>query len=248
MMGARDPQTGQTPKMSKSAGNVVTPDSVVESHGADALRVYLLFMAPFENSTVWEVEGINGAYRFVQRVWRFVRSVIGAEVVPSSGEMAERIVRAQHRIVKRVTEDIEAFKFNTAVAAMMEYLNDLTDFQQTGGVTAELVDATQTFIKLLAPFAPFITEELWANFGGDDTIHRQPWPQWEAALTVDQTVTLIVQVDGRVRDRITVPVTIDEAEARTIAEQTEGAQRYIDGRQIARVIYVPNRLVNIVTK
>jgi leucyl-tRNA synthetase len=243
----RDPKTGQTPKMSKSAGNIVTPDAVAESHGADALRIYLLFMAPFEHTTVWEEEGINGAYRFVQRVWRLANAV--ADTDPTIGqatEAREALERARHRIIRRVTEDIEAFKFNTTVAALMEYLNELMIYYQDHGVTAELAAAIQTFILLLAPFAPHIAEALWERLRGRYSVHQQPWPTWDEAMTVEETITLVVQVDGRVRDRLTVPATMTETEVRDLAMQTDGAQRYLNGRPVARVIYVPGRLVNIV--
>ena len=249
MLTVRDPETGQTPKMSKSRGNVITPDSVAESHGADALRIYLLFMAPFENTTVWEEEGLNGATRFIQRVWQFVMGVMSTEPeAGASNEAAEAIIGARHRFVQRISQEIEAFKFNTAIAALMEYLNALTAHRRDHGLTPELVRATRTFILLLAPFAPHLAEEVWARWGSDDSVHRQPWPTWDEALAVEETITLVVQVDGRVRDRLTVSAGIGEAEARQRALQSAGAQRYIDGRQIAQVIYVPGRLVNVVTK
>lgn len=248
MLTVRDPETGQTPKMSKSAGNVVTPDAVAESHGADALRIYLLFMAPFEHTTVWEEEGINGAYRFVRRVWRLASAVAATDpMMDQATEAKEALERARHRIIRRVTEDIEAFKFNTTVAALMEYLNELTTYYQDHGVTAELSAAIQTFILLLAPFAPHMTEEVWERLGGRYSIHQQPWPTWDEAITVEETVTLVVQVDGRVRDRLTVPTTMTETEVQALAMQTDGVQRYLNGRPVARVIYVPGRLVNIVT-
>jgi leucyl-tRNA synthetase len=248
MLTVRDPETGQTPKMSKSAGNVVTPDAVAESHGADALRIYLLFMAPFEHTTVWEEEGINGAYRFVQRVWRLANAVAATDpTTDQTIETREALERACHRLIRRVTEDIEAFKFNTAVAALMEYLNELTTYYQDHSVTAELSAAIQTFILLLAPFAPHMTEEVWERLGGRYSIHQQPWPTWDEAMTVEETVTLVVQVDGRVRDRLTVPTTMTETEVQALAMQTDGVQRSLNGRSVARVIYVPGRLVNIVT-
>jgi leucyl-tRNA synthetase len=248
MLTIRDPETGQAPKMSKSKGNVVTPDAVAESHGVDALRIYLMFMAPFENTTVWEEEGINGAYRFVGRTWQFVKSIIGAEATPDQDEAAAAgLTRARHRAIKRVSEDIEAFKFNTAIAALMEYLNALTAYQREHGTTVALIGAARDFVLLLAPFAPHISEELWAQWGGPYSIHQQPWSSWDEAMVVEETITLAVQVNGRVRDRMTVPATISEAEAHERALQVEGARRYLNGHTVKRVIYIPGRLVNIVT-
>ena len=241
-------RTGHTPKMSKSKGNVITPDAVADSHGVDALRIYLMFMAPFENTTVWEEEGINGAYRFVGRSWQFVKTIIEAEATPDEDEAAATgLIRARHRTVKRVSEDIEAFKFNTAIAALMEYLNTLTVYGRDHGLTEALAEAARDFVLLLAPFAPHISEELWAQWGGPYSIHQQPWPSWDEAMVVEETITLIVQVNGRVRDRLTVPATISEEDARQRAVQSEGVQRYLNGNPVKRVIYIPGRLVNVVT-
>ena len=238
--------------MSKSAGNVVTPDSVAESHGADALRVYLLFMAPFENNTVWEEEGIVGAKRFLERTWRLANTVASnypiTELHPEPSRRAPTHLSSYlHRTVQRVTADVEAFKFNTAVAALMECLNEMIAHGQAHGVTEELAEAVRTFVLLLAPFAPHIAEELWARLGGPYSVHRQAWPTWDEALAAEEMVTLVVQVDGRVRDRLTVPAEIGEAEARALALNCDGVRRHLDGRRVTRVVYVPGRLVNVVT-
>jgi leucyl-tRNA synthetase len=251
-MHARDPQTGEVRRMSKSAGNVVTPDSVAAAHGADALRIYLLFMAPFENNTVWEEDGIIGAKRFLQRFWRLALAITPSP--PRSGGSGDssptvntQLRRTIHRTIRRVTADVEAFKFNTAIAALMECLNEMSAHHHAHGVTPALAEATRTFVLLLAPFAPHIAEELWARLGGPCSVHQQAWPVWDEALAAEETVTLVVQVDGRVRDRLTVPADIEEAEARERALNCDGVHRQLDARRVARVIYVPGRLVNIVT-
>ena len=246
VMHARDPNTGEVRRMSKSTGNVVTPDEVAEREGADALRIYLLFVAPFENNTVWEAEGAAGARRFLERTWRLVRAV--------AAEMAEErtadevLRRALHRTIQRVTEDIEAFRFNTAVAALMEFLNTLSAHVASEGVSRQVVTATRAYILLLAPFAPYIAEELWASMGGPYSVHQHAWPEWDEEATRTEMVTLIVQVDGRVRDRLQVPAETDEREACERAWQADGIRRYVSGRRVARVIYVPGRLVNLVTE
>jgi len=243
---ARDPRTGQVRRMSKSAGNVVTPDSVAESHGADALRIYLLFMAPFENNTVWEEDGIVGATRFLERAWRLVNAVAGS--APSSGSHPPtRLARHLHRTIQRVTADVQTFKFNTAVAALMECQNKMIAHHRAHGVTAELDKATRTFVLLLAPFAPHIAEELWARLGGHYSVHQQAWPTWDEDLVAEERVTLAVQVDGRLRDRLTLPAGITETEVRERALNSERVRRHLTGRRATRVIYVPHRLVNIVT-
>ena len=249
VMHARDPRTGEARRMSKSAGNVVTPDSVAAAHGADALRIYLLFMAPFERDTVWEEDGVVGAKRFLQRFWRLAVAIAAAD--PTAGHGTRRptgqLTSHLHRTIRRVTTDVEGFKFNTAIAALMEYLNEMIAHHRADGVTAELAEATQTFVLLLAPFAPHVAEELWAALGGPYSVHQQPWPAWDETLVAEETVTLVVQVDGRVRDRLTVPAGIGEAEARELALECDGARRHLRGRRVARVIHVPGRLVNVVT-
>jgi leucyl-tRNA synthetase len=245
IMHARDPQTGEVRRMAKSAGNVVTPDSVAVTHGADALRVYLLFMAPFENNTVWEEEGIVGAKRFLQRVWRLAINI--ADTDQPTNKPTTQLTSHLHQIIQRVTTDVKAFKFNTAVAALMGCLNSLTAHHQAHGVTAELAEATRTFVLLLAPFAPHIAEELWARLGGSHSVHQQAWPIWDEALAAEEIITLVVQVDGRVRDKLAVSADISEAEARELALDCDGVRRHLGDRRVARVIYVPGRLVNVVT-
>jgi len=244
-MHARDPQSGEIRRMSKSAGNVVTPESVAEIHGADALRIYLLFMAPFEKDTVWEAEGISGARRFLERTWRLVSEVAG-EPRPAAGPSGE-LTRVMHQAVQRITTEIEALAFNTAVAGLMECLNALSAYRATYGITAGLADATRTFVLLLAPFAPHIAEELWERLGGAYSVHNQTWPAWDEALAAEETVTLVVQVDGRVRDRLTVPAGVTEAQARDAALRSAGVRRALGDRRAARIVYVPGRVVNVVS-
>jgi leucyl-tRNA synthetase len=261
VMHARDPQTQEVRRMSKSAGNVVTPDEVAATHGADALRIHLLFMAPFENNTIWDQDGIAGATRFLERAWRLVSTAAEAlqpadgarQPVVSPGEPAAmdqpsgELAAGLHRTIARITTEIEAFKFNTAVAALMEQLNLMIAHHQAHGVTAELVQAVPVFVRLLAPFAPHIAEELWDRLGGPYSVHQQAWPSWDAALAAEETITVAVQVDGHVRDRLTMHATAAADAIRERALRCEGASRHLEGKRVARVIYVPGRLVNIVT-
>ena len=234
-------------RMSKSRGNVVTPDEVVERRGADILRIYLLFMAPFERNVYWDEEGISGAERFLQRVWRLCHSK-GQSGEGSGGEQAEASLRrTMHRTIERVTSDIEEFKFNTAVAALMEYSNALWAHQQEHGATPAFREASTTMIRLVAPFAPHIAEELWASQGQAYSVHQQPWPEFDPALTVEETITLVIQVNGKVRDRIRVPAEIGDDRARKLALESERVQRYLEGIQPKKMIVVPGRLVNLVT-
>ena len=246
VMHARDPDTGEIRRMSKSAGNVVTPDEVAAREGADALRVYLLFMAPFENHTIWEADGIVGARRLLERTWRLVQAVLDEATEADAKDEALR--RALHQTIQRVTEDIETFRFNTAVAALMGFLNTLSARVASGEVSRQVVEATRTYVLLLAPFAPHIAEELWVRMGGRYSVHQQAWPEWEQEAIRDASVTMAVQVDGRVRDRLQVPAGIGEEEARERALGAEAVRRYLHGRRVTRVIYVPGRLVNVVTE
>ena len=245
VMHARDPETGEVTRMSKSKGNVVTPDSVAETHGADALRIYLLFMAPFENNTVWEEEGIAGAERFLQRVWRLVNEVI---VNQPANYPTTQLTTTLHQTIQRVTADTQAFKFNTAIAALMELLNAMSSHHHEHGVTEELTEAMRIYILLLAPFAPHIVEELWARMGGAYSVHQQAWPEWNEALAAEEMITLVVQVNGKVRARIEVLANIDEGTAKETALTDAALRRYISGKKVRRVIYVPGRLVNIVVE
>ena len=154
---------------------------------------------------------------------------------------------AMGRLIQRITADVEAFKFNTAIAALMEGLNTLSAYHRKFGVTGELGAATRTFICLLAPFAPHIAEELWERTGGSYSVHQQPWPTTQKAAPED-SITLVVQVDGRVRDRLSVPASVTEAEVRQLAMRCDGVRRHMNERPVARIIYVPGRLVNIVTE
>jgi leucyl-tRNA synthetase len=238
-------------RMSKSRGNVVTPDDVIARYGADILRIHLLFMAPFDRNVVWDEEGIIGAERFLQRVWRLCQAdgkQLEGRVRSGSGE---GLRRATHKTIRRVTEDVEAYKFNTALAAMMEFANTLwTNWEDLGsGQDPPLPafhEATGVLIRLLAPFAPHIAEELWERQGGEFSVHQQPWPTYDPALTVDETVTLVIQVNGKVRDRIAVPAGITDDDARQRALESERVQHLLDGKQPRKMIVVPGRLVNIV--
>jgi leucyl-tRNA synthetase len=249
VMHAVDPQTGRVARMSKSAGNVITPDSVAKEHGADALRIYLLFMAPFENNTVWQDEGIIGAKRFLQRTWRLVHAAADAthDLVDPDKPLSEELTEEAHRAIKRVTDDIEAFKFNTAVSALMEYLNLLTEHAQREEITAEWIRCVRTLVLLLAPFAPHIAEELWHRLGGSYSVHHQPWPEYDPQHVVQDSYTLIVQIDGRVRERLETKVGATQEQAIENAMQSSTVQEHLQGRDLRRVIFVPDRLVNLVT-
>ncbi len=255
---ARDTETGTVERMSKSRGNVVTPESVIERYGADVTRLHLLFMGPFEANTVWEVEEdgvtpqhIEGVRRFVQRVWRLSTDERQLPSAPQRETVAEdEITRAAHRAAKTVTEQIEVMHFNTAISALMVFVGDLDAHRQSYGTTPAFVSARSVLLRLLAPFAPFVAEALWAHLGEREqhgSIHQASWPRWDEAGTQEAMVELAVQVNGRVRDRIEVARDAGEAEIRAAALAAPGACRALGGDKARRVIVVPGRLVNIVS-
>ncbi len=228
-------------KMSKSRGNVVNPDDYVAEWGADVLRTYLLFTGPYEEGGVFNDDGIVGVSRFFNRLWRWaVRAVPPGSGRAQDGDRARRVV---HRTIKRVGEDVETLQFNTAVAALMEGLNELGGLSPPPQAHQE---AVRTMILLVAPFAPHLAEELWQRTGGAYSVHQQPWPEWDEAWVQAQTITLVVQVNGKLRDRIEAPADIDDDSARALALDSEAVQRHLDGRSPERVIVVSGKLVNVV--
>jgi leucyl-tRNA synthetase len=251
-------------RMSKSRGNVITPDEVVAQHGADALRAYVLFLGPFDADVLWDDAGIRGVTRFIDRYWRLARQMAAAAVEAhderdggrrtEDGEGRFSVVgppsdfeRQRHKVIQRVTRDMEQFRYNTAVAALMEYLNELTAVYDSGEYQADWRVAVDTFTRLLAPICPFVTEEVWQTvLGHSGSVHEQAWPTYDEALTVDEVVTVVVQVNGKLRDRIEVPAGLDEVMLRETAVNAPGAQRFIHNKTIRDVIVVPDRLVNIV--
>ncbi len=230
-------------KMSKSKGNVVTPDEVIARHGTDALRLYVVFLGPFDADVVWDDAGIRGMTRFLERFWRLAGDFDAKAQSSKVGKESEEFERERHRVVKRVTADMEGYRFNTAVAALMEYLNYLYDRRDVP--TDQWQKTMETFAILLAPFAPFITEEVWQTvWGHTDSIHRQNWPVYDEALTTAVTIRMAVQINGKVRDHITIPADTAETEIQHLA--VAQVQRYVNGRTPHNIIIVPGRLVNIV--
>jgi leucyl-tRNA synthetase len=224
-------------KMSKSRGNVQTPDAYVEKYGADTLRLFMMFMGPWVDGADWDASGIEGVHRFLRRVWDM------ALADPSSGPRDANVDRAVHRAIRKVTEDLQTYSFNTAVAAMMELSNTL---QRATGPSRD--EGVATLVLLLAPFAPYITEELWERRGGKGSVHRQSWPTYDAAVAAAEQVTLVVQVDGKVRDRIEAAAGVSEEAARELAAASPKVKAALDGREIDKTFFVPDRLVNIVTR
>jgi leucyl-tRNA synthetase len=225
-------------KMSKSRGNVQTPDEYVKRYGADTLRLFMMFMGPWVDGADWNAAGIEGVHRFLRRVWEMALG----EAQPA-GPRDESLDREVQRAIKRVTEDLRAEAFNTAVAAMMELSNAL---QKASGPSRD--EGITTLILLLAPFAPHITEELWHRRGGAASVHLQSWPKFDPKLAAATNVTIVIQVSGKLRDRIEVPAGTPKAELERLALRSPKVQAAMNGGTPSKVIVVPDRLVNVVVK
>jgi leucyl-tRNA synthetase len=232
-------------KMSKSGGNVVTPDEVVARHGTDALRAYVLFLGPFEAEVTWDDTGIKGVTRFLDRYWRVASLQVASMRVASSTH--HTFERARHKFIQRITQEMEQFRFNTAVAGYMEYLNYLIEMQDEAIPADQWRQAIETLTLLLAPICPFITEEVWQTvLGHSESVHQQAWPNYDPALAADEVVTIIIQVNGKVRDRVEVDADVSEDVLRETAVSSTAVQRFINGKSIQKIVVVQNKLVNIV--
>ncbi len=234
-------------RMSKSRHNAITPDSVAAQYGADTLRGYIVFMAPFEGDGLWDPQGINGIHRWLGRVWDLAQPtqrVGGEEHQPS----AEELRRAVHKTIKRVGHDLARYQFNTSVSALMELTNLMQQVRDALRGAAIWQWAVEQLILMLAPVAPHITEELWHRRGHTDSVHRQSWPKFDEAMIVDEVVTVIVQVNGKVRDRLEVPRGEEEESVKEQALASERVQPHLAGKEVVKVVSVPGKLVNIVVR
>ncbi len=230
-------------KMSKSLGNVINPDELVSQYGADTVRSYVLFLGPLEGTKPWDSKGIMGVHRFLNRIWRLV---VGEDNVTNLSDLTDAplspsLERLLHQTIKKVGEDIEALRFNTAISASMILLNAME--QEPGGVPRR---AMEVLLKLIAPFAPHIAEELWQRLGNSTTIFDAAWPTYDEAKTIENTITLILQVNGKLRDKLEVPRGLSAAELESFARESPNVMKHIDGKQIRKVIVVQDKLVNVV--
>ncbi|MFO7534479.1 MAG: leucine--tRNA ligase [Kiritimatiellia bacterium] len=234
--------TARAYKMSKSRGNVINPDSIVVEYGADTLRLYEMFMGPLTQAKPWNMEGVDGVFRFLSRVWRLVMNddtgAVWPEVVEREPAADEK--RALHALIKKVTDDIESMSFNTAIAAMMAFLNEI------GRWETRPVSVLKSFVLLVSPFAPHLGEELWQRLGGGATLAYEPWPVYEPALLVLDTVEYAIQVNGKVRSRFMGPARGEAAALEKMALADPGIAKWMEGKAVKKVIVVPGRLVNFI--
>ena len=240
-------------KMSKSRGNVIAPDDLVQRYGADVVRGYIMFGWRWEQGGPWDPHGIGGVHRWLHRTWNLVLEPARPTVPPTGGEATEKEIaelrRWTHKTIQRVTDDLEAFAFNTIIARMMEFTNALMKAKSTPVYGTEAwEEAIETLLLLLAPSCPHITEELWERTGRPYSVHQQSWPESDPDLAAEEVITLVVQINGKLRARIEVAADIDEENAKDTALSDSNIQRHIAGKGIRKVIYVPGRLVNIVAR
>jgi len=224
--------------MSKSRGNIVDPDSIIKKYGADTLRLYILFSAPPEVEMEWSERGIEGAFRFLNRVWRLL------EYMPNKSETKNKnssLEKKIHQTIKEITEDIEAFKFNTAIAGIMELVNEI--YQD---LTCDIAEAAKTTVILISPFAPHLAEEMWQKLGHKESILKAGWPRYDAKFLQEEVLTMVIQVNGKLRSKVKVPADISEEKLKEVILADEKIKPWIQGKPIKNFIIVPKKLVNIV--
>jgi leucyl-tRNA synthetase len=232
-------------KMSKSRGNVVAPDELVDKFGADTVRTYLMFFAKWDQGGPWNYDGIKGPQRLLNDVWEIGTHAYAPGQVDDEANRSLR--RKTHQVIRKVTQDLAGFSFNTAVAAIMEHRNSITDAQRAKNVSLDVWnEAVDSLLLVLAPIAPHITEELWAQRGHEYSVHQQPWPEWDAEVAKEESITLVVQINGKVRDKIETDAGQDDEVLKEIAMASEKVQGWLDGKPPRKVIVVKGRLVNIV--
>ncbi len=232
-------------KMSKSRGNVVAPDDLVNRYGSDTVRAYLMFFARWDMGAPWNSSGIEGTSRWIRRIWNLFTEP--ANFGRPGPEVLRSLRRKVHQTLRRVQHDFENFEFNTIVSGLMELLNEMYKAREQGaGGTPEWAEAQDIYLRMLAPVAPHVAEELWQHLGKPYSIHNQAWPEVDEAAAAEEEITLVLQINGKVRDRLQVPVDITQEQMRTFALSNETVQKYLAGKDPKKVILVPGKLVNIV--
>jgi len=233
-------------KMSKSRGNVIAPDTLVSAYGADVVRCYLMFFARWELGAPWNNSGIDGVHRWLRKTWS---TMLEPAKSAGLGQKEERDLRRKvHQTLKQITNDFEQFEFNTIISSLMELMNDMVKYKQNGAWGSPAwAEACDIYLRMLAPVAPHIAEELWSLMAKPYSIHKSSWPVVDEKAAVNEEMTIVVQINGKVRDRMVVAADISEEEAREKALSGEIVQKNLEGKQIKQVIYVPGRLISIVT-
>jgi leucyl-tRNA synthetase len=245
--------SGRNEKMSKSKKNVIDPDGLINKYGADTARLFTLFASPPEKGLEWNEQGVEGCFRFLNRVWRLVYENL--EIIQDAGDVdvdslspeAKELRHQVHRAIKKVTEDVDgSFHFNTAIAAVMELVNAVSVFAEKSSCPEVVREALESVVRLMSPFVPHVCEELWQQLGYDNSLEQCSWPVWDESALVTDTILIVVQVNGKVRGKVTVSADAAKEAVEEAALADANVARFIDGKTIRKVIVVPGRLVNIV--
>jgi leucyl-tRNA synthetase len=223
-------------KMSKSKGNVINPDEVVQQFGADSLRCFEMFMGPLEDMKPWQTNGIVGIYRFLEKTWKMQYKVSSSKYQISDKKLETLI----NKTIKKVTEDIENLRFNTAISSLMILANAFEKEKELG------IIHYSCFLILLSPFAPHITEEVWNKLGHGESIFKEKWQEYDSRFIKDEEIEMVIQVNGKVRDKIAVSADIVEEEAKNLAIKSEKIKKYMEGKEVKKIVFVEGKLVNIV--
>ena len=234
-------------KMSKSRGNVIAPDEYVKGVGADVVRTYLMFIGPWDQGGEWNDSGINGAARWLNRVWELASQ--DKDGLPQKGSPIsdKNLEREMHLAIKKVTGDLDRFKYNTAISSLMEYTTQISEQHRQGQVSVNVwTTALDNLLIMMSPIVPHLTEELWESIGNSFSIHKQEWPRYDSDLATHEEITLVVQVNGKLRDRIQAPAELEEEGAKQMAFSSEKVEGYLQGKEIKKIIYIKGRLINIV--
>jgi leucyl-tRNA synthetase len=251
---------GKTEKMSKSLKNVVDPDYLIKEYGADTTRLFCLFAAPPEKDLEWSDQGVEGAFRFLNRTWRIIMDYLDSikGIAPFEGSMAlpedlKNLRRKTHQTIKKVTGDIEdRFHFNTAISAVMELVNVLYQVAKPADnnrtALAVIRETIESIVLLLAPIVPHVAEELWTDIGKTDSLADAPWPSYDPAIAAEEEITIVIQINGKLRSRINVPAEEEAEKIKDLAMADEKIVKMVEGKQVVKVVYVPKKLVNIVVK
>jgi leucyl-tRNA synthetase len=228
-------------KMSKSRGNVVNPDDMIREYGADALRTYILFMGPFDQAVAWDTNGLVGVKRFLERVWN-LQERVGKETSQNSKFQipSSKLLTTLHQTIKKVTEDIEAMRFNTAVAKLMELSNEMNKEEHLSRISY------LTLLKLVSPFAPHMCEEIWANLGNKKTIAFADWPEFDPKLIIEQTLTIAIQINGKLRATMEISTDADEESIKKMAFSLDNVQKWVENKVPKKVIYIKGKMLSIV--
>jgi leucyl-tRNA synthetase len=241
--------TAQNGEMfSKSKGNGVDPlDIIGQGYGADALRTYLMFAAPLDQWIRWDPQGVPGTHRFLSRIWTLVREYLETDEKPADDQTTAELRRATHAMAKKMAEDIEENRYNTAIAAAMTAVNELYKLKvESLAKNKAWQEALEFVVASIAPFAPHMADELWLQLGHHTSVHKDSWPQWNDEYLAKDTVTLAVQVNGKLRAEIEVPADVSEADAIAAAQANDKVKLHTDGKQVVKSIYVAGKLVNLV--